>query len=365
MKRISIILASAAVILGVAGYLGRGKVFGTGLETNAKQQPGSNNRTSGQRPGNQPLSVTGVRLAYEEFSETLTASGTLRAEEAVELVSEANGKVIEVNFNEGQIVRAGDVLLRIDDSSLLAELKRAEARKALAEFRERRLGKLVSEGGVSRLEYDEAKGQIDVLDAEIEIIRANLTRTRIRAPFDGIVGLRFVSIGTYVNPTTRIATLQGVSRLKVDFAVPERHAPHIQVGAPIEFQVSGVSRAYSGKVHAVEPRVDVGTRSVLIRAVCDNPDRSLLPGAYARVDFTLRSSNEALLVPTIAVISGLEERFLFIDRGGVAERVLVTTGSRTATHIQILSGVQPGQVVITSGLQQLRPGLPVTVKLGS
>ncbi len=315
----------------------------------------------GGRPPAPPLSVTGVRINPQPFQETIAANGTLRAEESIELQTEVNGKVIALNFQEGQRVQKGDVLLKIDDSTLRASLRRAEARQALSRFRERRIARLVAEGGVSKLEYDEALGELDVLAAEADIIRADIAKTEIRAPFDGVVGIRFISIGSYVNPATRIATLQGIARLKVDFSVPERYASAIKPGSTMSFSVAGDPRTYTGEISAVEPRVDIATRSILLRAVCSNPDGTLLPGTFANVGYTIQESAEALLVPAIALISGLEERFLFVEQGGVAKRIPVIIGVRTTTHVQIIKGLAPGTLVITSGIQQLRPGQAVKV----
>jgi membrane fusion protein, multidrug efflux system len=309
------------------------------------------------------LRVNGVKIAPVPFAESIAANGTLRAEESVELQTEVNGKIAAINFVEGQRVARGDILVKIDDSSLQASLRRAQARRELAGFREQRLARLVGEGGVSKQDYDEARGELAVLDAEIDFIRADVKKTEIRAPFDGVAGIRFVSVGSYVNPAARIATLQGITNLKVDFSVPERYAPRVKTGDPMRFTVAGSQQVYTGEVYAVEPRVEIATRSVLLRALCRNPDGSLLPGIFARVEYTVQQSAASLLVPAISILSGLEERTVFVAREGKAERVLVTTGARTDTHVQILQGLSAGDVVLTSGVQQLRNGMPVQVQL--
>ena len=357
--------------LRLAGWLGASLLVGALVawpllkpEAKAETAPTSGGRGSGTGPGAAaPLRVSGVKVKPAPFTETIAANGTLRAEEAIELQAEVNGKIAVLNFTEGTRVKAGEVLVKIDDSSLQASLRRALARRELANFREQRLARLVAEGGVSKLDYDEARGEVAVLDAEIDLIRAELTKTEIRAPFEGLVGIRFVSLGAYVSPATRIATLQGISNLKVDFSVPERYAQRVRPGDPVRFTVAGGKATYQGEVYAVEPRIDVSTRSVLLRALCRNADGSLLPGIFARVEYAVRQNDAALLVPAIAVISGLEERALFIEREGKAKRILVTTGARTSREVEITSGLQPGDVVITSGIQQLRPGNAVEVRL--
>lgn len=327
--------------------------------------PAAPNKTRVNEGGvpRQATRVTGVRAMPAPFVEQISANGTLRAEESVELQAEVTGKIAAINFVEGSRVKAGDLLVKIDDTTLQASLRRALARRELASLRERRLARLVEEGGVSKLDYDEAQGELSVLDAEIDVIRAELTKMEIRAPFDGIVGIRFVSVGAYVNSTTRIATLQGVKNLKIDFSIPERYAQKVKPGDTVSFTVAGGRTPYHGEVYAVEPRIEVSTRSILIRALCRNLDGTLLPGVFARVEFPVRQTDSAILVPAIAVISGLEERALFVERDGKAKRVLVTTGARTSREVEITSGLTPGEVVITSGIQQLRVGSPVEVVL--
>ena len=306
-----------------------------------------------------------MRVTPEPFAESIVANGTLRADESIELQTEVNGKVSEINFQEGQRVRAGDLLVKIDDSIQQASLRRSLARRALAGLREQRLARLVAEGGVSQLEFDESRGELAVIDAELEVLRAEIAKTEIRAPFDGVAGLRFISVGAYVNPAARIATLQSLARLKVDFSVPERYATLVRPGDPVRFTVAGGSGEYTGEIIAVEPRIEVATRSILLRALCDNPGGTLIPGTFARVEYTVQKTSEAILVPAIALISGLEERFLFVARDGVAIRVSVTIGARTASRVQILGSLAPGDVVITSGVQQLRPGLGVDARIDS
>lgn len=308
-----------------------------------------------------PLAVTGVKIVPVPFTEVITANGTLRADEAVELQTEVNGKVAAINFSEGQAVKAGDVLVKIDDSSLQASLRRAKARRELAQVRETRLARLVAEGGVSKLEYDESRGELAVLETEIDIIGAEINKTSIRAPFDGVVGLRFVSVGAYVAPATRIATLQNLSKLKVDFSIPERYATFVKLGAGIKFTAAGSSVTYVGEVSAIEPRIDVATRTILLRAFCRNPDLSLIPGLFARIEFPVNQSTEAILVPSLAVVAGLDERHVFVARDGKAARVKVRIGARTDTQVQIVEGLVAGDVLLTSGVQQLRAGLPVKV----
>ncbi len=346
------------VVAGGVAYALMKRPGDAGADT-AAAKPAASSRGGGA------LALQGIRLEPRAFSETIVANGTLRADESIELQTEVNGKIVSLNFDEGQRVSAGDVLVKIQDAPLQASLRRAHARRELAEFRRARLANLVKDGGVSQQDYDEAAGEVDVLDAEVALIEAEIAKTVIKAPFDGVVGLRFVSVGAYVNPATRIATLQRVSDLKIDFSVPERYARYLRPGSPLTFTVAGSSDAFHAEVYAIDPRIDVNTRTVLLRARATNAGKgdALLPGLFARVEFTVNQDLDALLVPAIAVTYGLDERFVFVAREGKAERVSVQLGARTDTHVQIASGLTPGDVVLVTGIQQLRPGLPVKVEL--
>jgi membrane fusion protein (multidrug efflux system) len=174
------------------------------------------------------------------------------------------------------------------------------------------------------------------------------------------VGLRYVSTGAFVNAATRVATLQRLDRLKIDFSIPEKYASRIKVGSPIEFSVAGGNRKYAGEIYAFDPRIDASTRTVLLRATSINQDGKLLPGAFANVALTLSTTDDAILIPSEAVIPGLTEKNVFLMADGKAIRRAVETGTRTESRIHILAGLQPGDVVITSGLQQLRDGQAVT-----
>jgi membrane fusion protein (multidrug efflux system) len=309
------------------------------------------------------LRVEAVVLVPAPLTETITSTGTLRAEEGVDLQPETNGKVVSINFTEGARVRRGDLLLKLNDAELRATLQRAAYRRDLAELRERRLARLIDSKSVNQQDYDVALSELSVQRAEVALVEAQISKLEIRAPFDGVVGLRFVSEGAFVNATTRVATLQRLEHLKIDFSVPEKYAGRIRVGTPIVFSVAGGEHRARGEIYALDPRIDVTTRTVLIRALCPNPGERFLPGAFASVEVALTQIDDAILVPAAAVVPGVSEKNVFIVSEGKAVRRAVETGMRTESAVQILSGLKAGDIVITSGLQQLRAGLPVNVVL--
>ncbi|MCX6953330.1 MAG: efflux RND transporter periplasmic adaptor subunit [Verrucomicrobia bacterium] len=342
--------AGVPLAIGLTGF-----VPGLRAESAPKAPP------AGKSTVGAPLKVTAVKLVATPLAEKILATGTLRADEGVELQPETNGKIVAINFTEGARVAKGDLLLKLNDAELQATVKRAQHRRELAELKERRFEQLLATKSISQQDYDAAASEVSMQRAEVALAEAQLAKMEIRAPFDGVVGLRFVSEGAFVTPTTRVATLQRLSQLKVDFSVPEKYATRIRAGSPVTFTIDGGGRTFKGEIFAIDPRIDSATRTALIRALCPNPEGRLLPGAFANVEFTLGEVADALLVPAAAVIPGLSEKNVFVIQDGKAVRKAVQTGVRTETSVQILSGLSVGDVVITSGQQQLRAGQAVVV----
>ena len=313
-------------------------------------------------PARSVLNVRVHPVAPGQLTERLAATGTVRANEQVEIVSEISGKISAIYFDEGSRVAQGALLLKIDDSELLAERQRALYRVELAERAEARQQQLLDEGVISNETYDVALGELNVLRAELQLIEAQLLKTEIRAPFGGIIGLRWVSPGSYLSSQTRIASLHDLDPVKLDFAVPERYSALMRIGDEITFTVDGFERSFSGTVYAIEPSVDASTRSLRMRARCPNSDGALLPGTFANVDLVLRSVDDALTVPSIAIIPELGGKKVFIYDDGTAQPRTVETGIRTENEVQITSGLMDGDLVIISGILQLRPGLEVEIE---
>jgi membrane fusion protein (multidrug efflux system) len=305
------------------------------------------------------MRVSTFVVRTQPFAETVNATGTVLADESVELQAEITGKIIAIHFKEGARVRAGDLLVKLNDADLRATLGRAAYRKELATLRERRISQLLKQGVARQEEYDTALSELNIQDAEIQLARAQIAKTEIRAPFDGVVGLRYVSEGAYVNSATRIAALQRLDNIKIDFALPERYVGRIKVGSTVSFAVAGVAARGKAEIYALDPRIDAGTRMLLIRAISRNPNGALLPGTFANVEVSLDELANAVLIPSEAVIPGVDEKNVFVLVDGKARRREVTTGTRTASSIHILKGLDPTDVVITSGLQQMREGQAV------
>ncbi len=321
-----------------------------------------NKASEAQGKSDPPLRVKVHRVAPVELAERLSTIGTVLANESVEIVSEVSGKIAAIHFEEGARVAEGALLLKIDDSELVAERQRAIHRVELAERAEARQQQLLDDGVISSETYDVALGELNVLRAELQLIDAQLLKTEIRAPFGGVIGLRWVSPGSYLSSQTRIASLHDLDPVKLDFSVPERYSALMRIGDGISFTVEGSERTFPGTIYAIEPNVDAASRSLRMRARCPNTDGALLPGTFANVELAIRSVADALAVPAIAVIPELGGKKVYVYRDGRAVPRPVTTGIRNDREVEITSGLDEGDLVIVSGILELQPELEVELE---
>lgn len=305
------------------------------------------------------LPVEIIRLEPRPLAEMLATTGSVRANEQVNLVSEISGVVRSISFREGASVARGDLLVKLDDAELLAQSSRVEYRLRLAETREKRQRELSEQGVVSEQDYDVASNELSVLRAEQRLVDVQLDKTEIRAPFSGVVGLRRISEGSLLSPQTLITTLQDLDPIKMDFTIPEKYSGRIKPGSRVQFRVKGSGRRFEAEVYAVEPLIDPETRSLTVRAGTPNSDGSLVPGAFADVLLEVGLVERALVVPSLAVIPELGGMKVFVLENGLARPRTVETGMRTENEVQITSGLEAGEVVIVSAIQRLRPGLSV------
>jgi len=321
------------------------------------------NHSTASRGGRGPGGPTTVRvevLQSQKLGDKITSVGTVLPNERVDMRSEISGRVRGIHFKEGERVAKGELLVKIDDSELRARQSRAKSELDIAQKEAERLEQLYNQKVASQREFDNAESSLSVAKAELELIEAQLRKTDIRAPFGGVVGLRSVSEGTYVTPTTPITTLLEDRPVKVDFTVPERFAASVKKGDVVRFTVEGSSRVFEATVYALESIIDANTRTMGVRATCPNSDGALVPGAFAEVEVLL-PERETLTVPSFALVPELRGQKVFLYRGGKAEARPVETGLRTEDRVEIVDGLAPGDTLITSGLLQLKSGAPVTV----
>lgn len=317
---------------------------------------------TGPKGGPGITTVTGMVATPEKFADNLQLSGSVEANEQVEIRSEITGVVEAINFKEGTQVAKGQVLLRVNDSELRAQLSKVGTAKQLASENERRAKLLLEKQAISQEEYDVASAGYKSAQAEAQLIAAQLKKATIRAPFSGTIGLRYVSEGTYVTPTTPIATLVNTKQLKITFSVPAKYANRIKLNSEISFTTSGSKAEHVAKIYAIEPQIDVATRTLKMRAIADNTNGDLYPGMFASVLLPLETVDDAILVPSEALIPIQNGKMIFVSEGGRAKQIKVETGSRTESSIRIISGLKAGDTILTSGVMSLKDGVPVKVK---
>lgn len=321
---------------------------------------GSDKDAKDPKQGTQgPLVVGTVVLSPQPLDQVIVSSGTLLPNEAVNVLSEVSGRITAIGFEEGRTVQAGQVLVRINDDDLQAQLRKAELSVELAAQDEQRKKQLLAVNGVSQEVYDQSHIQLESLRAEADNLRALVAKATIRAPFSGRIGLRQVSVGSYVSPNTLIASLQQTDPVKVEFTVPERYANQLHTGSSIAFTVDGDTSTYRGEVFAMEPSVDASSRSIRVRARTPNREGRLNPGAFAHVTLKLDREPAALVVPTQAVVPDIQGQKVLLIKDGKVKSARVTLGVRQESSVQLTSGVAAGDTVITTGLLAARDGMPV------
>lgn len=306
-----------------------------------------------------PLLAEIYQVKAAPFERTVSTVGTLRANEAVVLVPELSGRLIRIDVKEGSEVTKGELLFKLDDSELQATMREIEERLKLATTNKERVAELLPRNAISRQEYDISTSGLAVLQAQRDTQAVAISKTEIRAPFSGRVGVREVSEGAYISPSTPLITLQDVSLIKVDFPLPERYSNDVRTGQKFTFTVAGNGEVFEGKVTVVEPAIEAATRSLRVRGVCASP-KGLLPGGFAEVNLTLDGQARGFLVPSQAIVPSQRGSGVYVIKQGKAELVAVETGVRTQDQVQVLSGLNEGDQVATTNLLRLRPGLEVT-----
>ncbi|ACU05926.1 efflux RND transporter periplasmic adaptor subunit [Pedobacter heparinus] len=309
------------------------------------------------------LQVDGIVVQASDFTNDLDVTGTLEANEAVELRSEVSGLVTSINFKEGANVSRGQLLVKINDRDIQAQLQEALTKQKLSATNENRSKQLLEKGAISQEEYDTSLADLQSLKAQTQLIRAQLAKTSIYAPFSGKIGLRSISVGGYLTPSTLIANLSSINPLKISFSVPEKYIGQIKLNSEISFTTDGYNKKFTGSVFAIEPGINTQTRTLQIKALVPNAGNELRPGSFAKIKLALSTQKNALLIPNEAIIPVLKGKTVFITKDGKAQQVPVEAGTRTADHIVITSGLNIGDTVLTTGAMALKQDAPVKVSV--
>ncbi|MGB8358113.1 MAG: efflux RND transporter periplasmic adaptor subunit [Bacteroidales bacterium] len=320
-----------------------------------------------QRPGGQQagalLPVQAIIAKPSYLTNGIRSAGTLLANEEVDIVSKVAGKVTGVFFKEGSTVKKGDLLVKIYDEDLQAQLRRSEIQEKLLAEKLERQRVLLSKDAVSRESFDQLQTDYNVILADINLLKVRIAETEVRAPFNGVIGFRYVSEGSYVQPSVKIAHLIDYSQMKLEFAIPEKYVSQSLMGRKIAFRTQGYDDEFIAYVYAIDYRVDEATRTIGLRARYDNRDKRLVPGMFADLTLITSEKNNAIQVPSESVVPEMNEKRIWLFKNGKAVLVPVVSGTRTEIDVEILSGVNAGDTVITSGLMQLRPNMPVRVNI--
>lgn len=316
------------------------------------------NVSAGNAPRDQRIPVQMEVVHSEKLGERVLTVGTVLANEEVEIRSEISGKIDQIFFKEGGRVKKGEVLLKINDAELQAQLLRAQYRQTLTAEQAERQRQLFEKNLASQEEYDIMLSELNIRKAETQLIQVQLDKTEIRAPFEARIGLRWVSEGSYISPQTLITTLQDIHPLKIDFTIPEKYAGLIKAGDQITYTVQGISGKFSGTIYSFESKIDQATRTLRMRALSPNPDGVLIPGAFASIEVVMKEK-EALLIPSYALIPELKGHRVFLNKAGKAFSQSVEIGTRTDQQVEITRGLQVGDTLITSAILQLRNGMAI------
>ena len=309
-----------------------------------------------------PPAVVDVIIAQNQtINSTTEANGSILANEFVELRSEVSGRITYLNIPEGTTVKKGTILARINDSDLQAQLSKSKVQVDLAQKTEQRLTKLLSINGIGQAEYDAALNQVNSLNADIEYTKVLIDKTILRAPFTGEIGLRQVSAGAYISPTTILATMQQVNQLKVDFTVPEEYSGVIRKGSVVEVAVEGGNNSRcKAVVIAREPQINQTTRNLLIRAMLTNCSAN--PGTFAKVYFSAGSAKNSITIPTNAIIPDDKNKKIVVIKGGKATYAVIETGVRKESFVEVTKGVSVGDTIVVDGVLFARPDKPVKIR---
>jgi membrane fusion protein, multidrug efflux system len=325
----------------------------------------SKGNQSGAQPGSTmpATQVQAMVIQPQPLERKINITGSIIANEEVELRSEVAGKVTGIYFSEGSRVTKGQLLVKINDNDLQAQLKKLVLQDTLISRDEFRKKKLLEMNAVSKEEYDNAITQLQSVRAEKEFVLAQIAKTEIRAPFDGAIGLRNISEGGYAPSSFLVATMQQVNPVKIEFSVPERYRDFLKSGTSIQFTVTGSENIFKGTVYAVEAKIDPVTRTVKVRARSENDKNRLIPGAFAKVELILEKINDAIVIPAQTVVPEMNGQKVFLIKNGKAKSSQVELGIRTDRDTEILSGIAPGDTLAITGLLQLRDGTSVNTSI--
>lgn len=356
MKRLTLQLLVTLVLVGGAFY-----GWQTFLETSSSVRAGG--PPGGGGPRSTPVDVAAARP--DTVREQLEAVGTARARESLDVVAQVSGRIRTIHFEEGQRVEADQILIELDDAREQAELREANARLTEARRQLNRARTMLQSNTVSQAQVDELGAAVDAAEARVAVIQSRLRDRVIVAPFDGVVGLREVSLGAYVEPQRRITTLDDVSTLRIEFSVPERFLGWLDEGlGVIATSAAFPDIDFEGDINRIDTRIDPVTRAVRVQAEFSNDDGRLRPGMFLRVELILDEC-EAVVIAEESVVTEGDRHYVFRVNGDRVERLTVELGQRRRGEVEVRAGLEAGDRVVTSGVHRLRDGAAIVIRNGA
>jgi membrane fusion protein, multidrug efflux system len=308
-----------------------------------------------------PIQAEGFVVQQSSVSEDVEVPGTLLPSEETQIRAEVSGRIITLNLPEGTVVPKGFLLVKLFDQDLQAQLKKLQVQLEIAVKSVERQRELLAINGISQQDFDLSALNVDNLKADIETTRISISKTEIRAPYEGQIGLRSVSLGAYLSPSDIITTLREVKKLKLEFSVPEKYAKNIAKGYVVKFTVDGGKKEHAAIVIATEGNVEPTTRTLKIRALVSEKDTELVPGVFAKVNLQLGQDTMALMIPTQSIIPQARNKQVILLRKDSARFTVVETGIRDSSYVQVLQGLHAGDTVIITGLMAIRPNSKVKI----
>lgn len=318
-----------------------------------KKEKGETGRSGGDR--NRPVQADAFVVRTRPLSENLEMPGTLLPFEVTEIRPEISGRIIALNIPEGSYVQKGALLVKLFDADLQAQLKKLQVQLEIAKKTAERQKELLKINGVSQQDYDLAELNVSNLNADIDLTRVSISKTEIRAPYAGRLGLRAISNGAYITPTTLLTTISQVSQLKMEFSVPEKYSENMNRGRQVLFTIAGTDQKFTANILATESNIEANTRTLKVRAVVSGVNKLLVPGAFAKVLLQFGKNDRSMIVPSQAVIPQARNKQVIVYKDGKPNFVVVTTGIRDSSYVQVLDGVKEGDTVLTTALLAVRP----------
>ncbi|WCT11955.1 efflux RND transporter periplasmic adaptor subunit [Mucilaginibacter jinjuensis] len=354
MKTRYIVYAALALVV---GFLIFNKLHGG----KGKEAQGQASGSKDGKKKNGPVPVKVMIVKDTAVTNNIDLTGTIDPNEKVNLVSQTAGNITGIYFEEGSHVSKGQVLVKVYNADLTASLKQTQYQLTLAQQIEYRNKILLQKEAISQQEYDTSLSAYNSLKAQGDVIKAQIAKTEIRAPFSGVIGLRNVSPGGYLSPLTSIAVLVNTDPMKLTFSVPERYQQLIKTGSKVSFSIASSRETFTAVVYAIEPSIDQTSRSITVRAKAANPKNLITAGGFAKINLTLDQIPKTIMVPTECVIPDLKASKVYIAHNGTAVAVPVKTDMRTDTKIEVVDGLKAGDSLIVSGLIQMRPKVPLKI----